>query len=224
MGRIGQAKEAFSRALEISPHNTIARKNVDRLTRIEDEEPGVGVKGGSAGHTFIEESGKAGVTSLMNTAPASALLKEAPGHSVELVAEGGTLRVVGRSDAYLGQVEPRLASRLTRLMKGGNRYEAAVTSVGDQELSIIIREVYQHSSQTGSVSFPLRGGASHGVYLRRTILGYGLGEDEAVGGEPAVVKNWSNDDTEPGDDDAFSPVVHRIISTDAGSAEAEGEV
>ena len=33
-------------------------------------------------------------------------------------------------------------------------------------------------------------------------------------GDPVIVKDWSDDDTEPGDDEAFSPVIHRIINTD----------
>ena len=31
--------------------------------------------------------------------------------------------------------------------------------------------------------------------------------------EKVAVKDWSNDDTEPGDDEAFSPVIHRIINS-----------
>ena len=33
------------------------------------------------------------------------------------------------------------------------------------------------------------------------------------------VKDWSNDDTEPGDDDAFGPVIHRIIGNTPGDDE-----
>ena len=57
LGRVGEARDAFERALEISPHNSIARKNLDRLMKLEDAEVGAGAGGGTAGHTFIEESG-----------------------------------------------------------------------------------------------------------------------------------------------------------------------
>ena len=218
-GRVGEAKDAFQRALDISPHNSIARKNLDRLMKVEDADVGSGAGVGRAGHTFIEESGKAGVTSLMSVAPANVLVKEAPGRSVKLEIDGGALKVYGLADECLGQVEPRLASRLTRLMKSGNRYEAAVTSVGERELSVIIREVYHHPSQADVVSFPLRAGV--GVYLQGTTLGYDPGDEEFA--EPTAVKDWSSDDTEPGDDDAFSPVVHRIISSATGGGESEDE-
>ena len=26
------------------------------------------------------------------------------------------------------------------------------------------------------------------------------------------IKDWSDDDTEPGDDEAFNPIVHRVIT------------
>jgi len=217
-GRVKAAKATFGQVLALSPHNAIARKNLDRLMQLEGEERPVSAGGGAARHAFIEERGKAAVTSLINLASRRALLKESPGHSVKLQLEGGGIKVLGLGGANLGQVEPRLASRLVRLTKGGNRYEAEVTSAGEQEISVIIREVYQHPSQAGAVSFPLKGSASNGVYLPNTILGYDQG-DQAETAEPLAIKDWSNDDTEPGDDDAFSPVIHQIIGADGGVTE-----
>ena len=193
--------------------------------QLDDEEPPTLTGGGTARNTFIEERGKAAVTSLINLSSPKALLKESPGHSVKLQLEGGGLKVIGLGGAYLGQVEPRLASRLVRLTKGGNRYEAEVTSVGERELTVIIREVYKHPSQTGVASFPLRGSTNYGVYLPNTILGYDQGGRETEAAEPAAVKDWSNDDTEPGDDDAFNPVIHQIIGrrgADGDAAEDDG--
>ena len=212
MGRYKEAKEAFQRAHEISPYNVIAKKNVDRLTQLGDEAPHPNVHSSGAYHTFIEESGKAGVTSLINLASPKVLLKMAPGYPVQLEVKGATLIVTNTAGEYLGQVEPKLASRLSRLMKAGNRYEATVTSIGEQELSTIIREVYQHASLAGVASFPSRGPADNRAYLPGTIEGYDLGDEDALQTDPAVVKDWSDDDTEPGDDDAYSPVVHRIIN------------
>ena len=218
MGRNREAKEAFRRALEISPNNTIATKNLTRLMQLGDEAPKPCPTGGAAPKVFIEESGKAGVTSLLNLASSKMLLKLAPGHLVQLSMEGGTLKVNDPSGEYVGQVEPRLASRLVRLIKGGNRYEATVTSAGERELSIIVREVYQHPSQAGTVSFPSRSGTDYRIYLPSTLVGFESGEGEAQEKEPAAVKDWSDDDTEPGDDEAFSPVLHRIIQADDESA------
>ena len=212
LGRNREAKDAFRRALGISPNNGIAKKNLARLMRLGDEAPRTGVRTRTTPQVFIEESGKAGVTSLLNLASPEVLLKLAAGHPVQLQIDNGRLQVIEPSGAFVGQVEPRVASRLTRLIKGGNRYDATVTSVGANELTVIIREVYKHPSQASTVSFPLRSNAGYPMYLPNTLLGYELSEEEAVESEPIAVKDWSDDDTEPGDDDAFTPVLHRIIN------------
>lgn len=217
LGRNREAKAAFQQALDISPSNSIARKNLDRLMLLGDDGPRAAVKSGAALKVFIEESGKAGVTSLTKLASPRVLLTLAPGHPVELALEGGGLKVNSLSGEYVGQVEPRLASRLVRLTRGGNRYEATVTSVGEQELTVIIRETYKHPSQSGTVSFPSRAGADRRVNVPSAIVGDGEGEAK----EPSVVKDWSNDDTEPGDDEAFSPIVHRVINPADANGEAE---
>ena len=72
--------------------------------------------------------GKTGHARLINVAPARQLAPLSPGDSVELVLEGELLlATVG--DVQLGQVEPRVGTRLAKLMKGGNRYEAAITQL-----------------------------------------------------------------------------------------------
>ena len=210
LGRNREAKEAFQRVLEISPHNSIARKNLGRLTKLGDEAPPSTTRT-ATGQVFIEESGKTCITSLVNPASGDVLVKLAPGRVVQLDVDGGTVKVADSAGEYLGQIEPRLASRLARLIDGGNRYDGTVTSVGEGELTMIVREVHKDPSQMGVVSFPSRSGAGYRVYLPSTMLDY-EGDEEPKNAEPTPVKDWSDDDTEPGDDDAFTPVIHRIIN------------
>ncbi len=172
-------------------------------------------------HTFMEESGKAGVTSLLNLPGPEVLLKLTPGDPVQLHAVGKGLRVTDSDGGDLGRVEPRVATRLARLIQGGNKYEAAVTSAEDQELIIIIREVYTHPTQAQEVSFPVRGGTGPHVYLPGTVLGMDMGGNESADPEAVGVKDWSSDDTEPGDDEAFTPVLHRIINPSSENMDDE---
>ena len=108
-----------------------------------------------------------------------------------------------------------MGTRIARLAKGGNLYEATVTSVEEFELVIIIRETYKTPAQSGIVSFPSRSGADYRVYVPSAVMGYEVGEDDDEERELAAVavKDWSDDDTEPGDDEAFAPVIHRIINS-----------
>ena len=214
LGRNREARGAFQRALEISPNNGIARKNLDRLLSLGDRDaPRSQGSVEAAPKVFIEESGKTTTTSLVNLAPSSALLNLAPGHRVSLEIENRRVKVVSAAGEYVGSVEPKLAARVLRLVRGGNQYEAAVTVADPNELTIIIRETFKHPSQTGIVSFPSRAGADYRVYVSGSALAYGEDEPDTdtLGGR--IIKDWSDDDTEPGDDEAFAPVLHRIINS-----------
>ena len=55
---------------------------------------------------------------------------------------------------HVGYVEPRVAARLLKLIAEGNKYLAGVTSIGERDVRIIIRETYQDPANYGKVSFP----------------------------------------------------------------------
>ena len=214
LGRIGEAREAFRRVLEVSPHNTIARKNLDRLEQLGDNLPRHQPTHRRATRAFIGESGKTLVTSLINVASPKTLARLTPGDDVNLELSGRRLNVTDEvSGEELGQVESKTASRVKRLMSGGNRYAATVKSVDDRAVTIIIREVYKHPSQARIVSFPSK--ASSGAYVSSPPLGDDAGENENAVEAKRInaAKDWSDDDTEPGDDEAFSPSIHRIINS-----------
>ena len=222
LGRNREAKEAFQRVLEIAPHNSIARKNLGRLTKLGNEAPPATTRIATR-QVFIEESGKTCITSLVNPASGDVLVRLAPGKAVQLKVDGGRVGVTSSGGEHLGQIEPRLASRLARLMGAGNRYDGTVTSVGEGELTIIIREVHKDPSQMAIVSFPSRSGAGYRVYMPSTMLDYEIGDEEPKDTEPTPVKDWSDDDTEPGDDEAFTPVIHRIINPDEEAGRGQDE-
>ncbi len=218
LGRNKEAQEAFRSVLKRSPNNSIAKKNLSRLMKLADADAPRAAKTASRrSQTFIEESGNAGVTSLIKLAPPDALVKLTPGDVVRLEPAGSGLIVKDETGAYIGQVEPRVGTRVARLSRGGNLYEAAVTSVEERELAIIIRETYKTPAQSGVVSFPSRGGADYRVYVPSAVMGYEVSDSEEEERELAAVavKDWSDDDTEPGDDEAFAPVIHRIINSPA---------
>ena len=97
--------------------------------------------------------GKTGHARLINLASADKLAPLTPGDQVVLTRSGDHLMAnVGEEE--IGQVEPRIGSRLVKLMAGGNRYEAAITILSRDEVRIIIRETFAHPANFGKVSFP----------------------------------------------------------------------
>ncbi len=199
LGHNAEARQAFQRALELSPSNAIAEKNLSRLARLPGDTPRARAHRRAIPHRFIEDSGKAAITYLQNLASESVLAKVAAGDVVGLHVDGSKLTVKDADREYLGEVEPKLALRLTRLINGGNRYEVNITSVREKELTVIIREVFKDPSQLSVVSFPSRGGDDYRSYIRSSLLRHDLEpieeEDEP---EKALSADWMED--EPGAD------------------------
>ncbi|HEV8516255.1 MAG TPA: tetratricopeptide repeat protein [Candidatus Limnocylindrales bacterium] len=157
MGQLAEAREHYQAALQLDPTNRIAERNIDRLRLLQAEagERTVPASPGSKASVaiFIEETGKTGFAGLWDLARPKELAQVNPGDAVELMPEGPKL--VARSNGHvIGAVEPRVAARLLKLIADGNKYAAGVTSLGDRDVRIIIREIYQDPRNYGKVSFP----------------------------------------------------------------------
>jgi tetratricopeptide (TPR) repeat protein len=159
LGRNAEALEAYEQALARDATNRIAERNVERLRLLADRQPdstdgaGDGKPEKASAALFIEEMGKTGHARLINLSGADKLASLSPGDQVVLTAVGDQL-VAHVGDEEIGQVEPRVGSRLVKLMAGGNRYEAAITIISREDVRIIIRETFAHPANFGKVSFP----------------------------------------------------------------------
>lgn len=179
LGEYEQAREVYNKTLTIEVDNTIARKNIDKLTQL----IGAGKKREQAAthrvvpQLFIEETGKTGVVALKKLAPREVLAKFSSGEQATLSAKRTHLLVSGASGEYLGEVATEHAQRLIKLIEGGNKYEAAIASM-DGGLKIIIKEVYQHPSQRGRLSFPVKSGEGLRAYVKDSLLRYELEEED----------------------------------------------
>jgi hypothetical protein len=179
LGRYAEAREAYQRAVSIDKLNVIAKRNLTRLASMGAEAAPAKVGQRVDARFFIEETGKTGITPITRTTGRKTLATLTTGDQVNLEAQGRALFVRGAGGETIGQVEPKLAQRLIDLMNGGNRYAAAVMSVDEDSVRILIRETYQVPSQTGKVSFPTRGEAA-GVrpYIKGTLIRYESEEEE----------------------------------------------
>lgn len=178
LGRYAEAKEAYGRALEVEPNNSIAKRNLDRLAHLGKGKP---VQKGSkqvSPHLFIEETGKTEVTNLYQLAPRGVLAKIAAGDPVQLKPKGQRLMVESADGEYIGEVDPRLGLRLIKLMHGGNKYSAVITRISEDKGKVMIKEVFQHPSQAGRPSFPARTTDDFRPYVKNSMLRYELEEDE----------------------------------------------
>jgi Tetratricopeptide repeat len=178
MGESEEARQAYEKTLALEPGNSIARKNLERLdarksiaaVRVESPksiDPSL----------FIAQTGSTGIANLKGIVPET-LAGLTAGDTLNLRIQSHTVAVETVSGDPLGVIEPKLGLRLARLIEGGNRYVAAVASLSNGGVRIIIREIYQHPSQQGKPSFPVSGGDTFRPYVKERLVRHDLDEEE----------------------------------------------
>jgi len=159
LGQYADARDQYQRASKLDPGNGIAAKNLVRLTRLADEAATSPVSTVQYSRTvdpslFIEESGKTAVTDLVDRPRFQTIATLAAGDKLTLKVENGVVRVFGPGDALVGLLEPKISQRVIRLVEAGNRYSAAITSIDEHNVRIILREEYRDPSMRSRPSFP----------------------------------------------------------------------
>ncbi|TMB94707.1 MAG: tetratricopeptide repeat protein [Chloroflexi bacterium] len=148
LGKLKDAKSAYEAALKLNPMNSIAKKNAARINTLLHQKEGLKAGGTRVDlNLFVEEMGKTIITTLESSAP-DICSKVAAGDVAELRETSRGVR--------LGLLEAKLARRLLKFMRGGNRYQAGVTSCEGSAVKLIVRETYQDPHFAGKPSFPMR--------------------------------------------------------------------
>jgi len=193
---------SYSKSLELDPANQIARRNLQRLEPLKDQEGG-DAQAAERRRTqarqsmFIEEIGKTRVVELVELADNTTLGKMTSGDQVELRVEGRKIVLYSEDGLRIGRLDARLAQRLLLLIEGGNRYSAAVTAVEAGMLRVIVRETYQHPSLAGRLSFPVGNKpAAPRAYTRATASLYGPEDQDFLSDDDDADDNDNDDNDE----------------------------
>jgi hypothetical protein len=216
------AKEAYLKALELAPENAIAKKNLARLTSLSESMATLRSTPQKASTSkaqarrvaldlFITEIGKAGVVNLHNVASVDVLAKMGFGDQVHLKARKQHLIVTNEDGKHLGEVEPRQGLRLIKLMRGGNRYDAAILNVEGDKVQVLIKEVYQHPSQVGHPSFPVKATEHLRTRIKESLLRRGIITDE---GEVMPEAEYLEEEEELGPEEESLPEGFTIVGED----------
>ena len=201
LGDYDAAKEVLGRVVSIAPYNNIAKKNVARLAHLEATPITTkqARKGGTAPQLFIEESGKSGTTVLQKPAEGQVTARLTPSDPANLVVEQNSINVYTSEHEYLGQIEPKLARRLIRLIYGGNKYDAAILGINERSISIIVRETHRDRALNDVCSFPTRIKEEHRVYLGDNLVRYIAGENLEDADEPTIDEEAMDTDWDDGE-------------------------
>ena len=196
VGQVTEARQTYSRAIKIDPTNSIARRNLDRLAGRKDAVSAAQPPSQLDTRLFVEEAGKATVATLQAVNAARTVMLDS-GDVVNLQVQGNAVNVVSTSGEYIGMVAPRIGLRLSKMMRAGSVYSAAlVTSTGN--IKVMLRETFQHPSQIGRVSFPQSRQTDVRAYTRRGLL---RGEEmDSFSDDDEVVDDDGDDWTETSDE------------------------
>jgi len=227
LGKLKDAKAAYEAALKLNPMNSIAKKNAARINTLLHQKEGLKVGGTRVDlNLFVEEMGKTIITALEG-ASGDICSKVAAGDVAELRIEGDGIMAETARGLKLGQLEAKLARRLIKFMRGGNRYQGGVTSCDGNSVKLIVRETYQDPKFVGKPSFPMRRKreVEFRPYTKESLLSRGSGvevftEDEE---EEALVETPVADDLEEGMHAVEDEAETVDFSEDADAADDEDE-
>jgi hypothetical protein len=167
LGDWATAAEAFQRSLQLAPGNAIAKKNLERVRPLSNDAPAPRSSTQRLSpQFFIEEGGKTAQAPLQCSPTEAALASLLISAPVELLRKGNSLEVQTSQGERLGTLPAALSSRLIRLQEEGNQYQAAVARIEGHQVTVMVRETFQHPSLRGIISFPSRGGAANAARTR----------------------------------------------------------
>ena len=156
LGKLKDAKAAYEVALKLNPMNSIAKKNAARLNTLLHQKEGLKVGGTKVDlNLFVEEMGKTVITAVEGSSP-DICSKVAAGDIAELKIDGDGVVAETSRGVRLGTLEAKMARRLIKFMRGGNKYQGGVTACDGSTVKLIVRETYQDPKFAGKPSFAIR--------------------------------------------------------------------
>ena len=208
LGRYQEAGVVLDKACELAPYNNIAKRHRARLDQLaNDVAEGTSdfakqnKKTAGAPQIFIEESGKSGTTVLRNTKGNKAVRRLSASEQVAFLRDKNTVAVYTLEGHFIGHLEPRLGNRLARLMDGGNKYAAAVVTVSDDTVSIMIKETFKHRSLQNTYSFPTKAKEENHSFFDEAVSRFmrvgdsdDEDEEENIIDEEEMDTDWTEDE------------------------------
>ncbi len=230
LGKLKEAKASYEVALKLNPMNSIAKKNAARINALLHQKEGLKVGGTRVDlNLFVEEMGKTVITTVDSPPSADICSRTAAGDVAELKVEGDGIVAETSRGIRLGSLEAKLARRLIKFMRGGNRYQAGVTACDNNTVKLIVRETYQDPKFAGKPSFAIRRKreVEFRPYAKESLLARDVEvftEDEDE--EEPLVETPASDDLEEGMhavEDEGETVDFSADADDDGEEEDEDE-
>lgn len=162
MGEVLKAQKIYKKVLELDPYNLIAKKNLEKIQKLENNHNGK-VQGGNnngkvapsqnLSSVFLYEPGKTKIINLLNLAPPAVLASLNCGDKLEVYPKKHSISITMQDGSYLGALPDDLSYRLLAYIAGGNKYEVYVKFATTKSLSVFIREIERSHKFINQPSF-----------------------------------------------------------------------
>lgn len=154
-GESSKARKSYLKVLHFDKFNSIANNNI---SRIQAGKPVTKPTNPASLKTFsfIEEPGKTKTTFLTKLAPRQVIDTLDISQLVILKPYRRGVGIFTHSGTCIGSLPDDLSQYLLRLIKLGNKYEAAIKTLTKSQIEIFIRETHKSKRLKGLPSFPLK--------------------------------------------------------------------
>jgi len=155
LGKIQDAKSTYRKVLKIDILNQIAIRNIKKLTDLGFKQIAKSLSSVKCvNNTFLEETGKTKIISLVNTAQPKIIALLTTGQPVMITTKRSKIFVQNQNKQYLGVLPDDVGRRLIKLIKGGNAYTACIKSATEHNVCVFVKETKRASKYKNQPSFP----------------------------------------------------------------------
>jgi tetratricopeptide (TPR) repeat protein len=148
-----KAKSLCQKIIKLDPFNSIALKNLTKWKEIKERCQSGSKPSNTA--SFIEESGKTKLVSLLNLGDAKVIANLDVCDEVILTAHAHRVSITTNDGKYIGRLPDDLALRLRRLISLGNTYKVYIKSIDEKGVRAFIREIQKSKKSENTPSFPI---------------------------------------------------------------------
>lgn len=158
LGKMEKAKKIYAKVLEINPFNIIARKNLEKVSKLATVKNGR-TNGddtttmGNPSAIFLYEPGKTKIINLLNLAPPIILANLTCAQKLSIIAKKHQVHIISGDGTYLGALPDDLAHRLIAFIEGGNQYEVYVKQASTKSLSVFVKEISRSDKYSNQPTF-----------------------------------------------------------------------
>lgn len=171
LGKIQDARSTYRKVLKLDILNQIAIRNIKKLTEFGPRQIAKSMSSVKAvNNTFLEETGKTKIISLVNTAQPKVIALLKTGQKVVIAVKRSKIFIQDQNNQYLGVLPDDIGRRLIKLIKGGNAYEACIKSASEHSVSVFIKETKRAGRYKNQPSFPQMTDSDLGLSKTKTKM------------------------------------------------------